>query len=374
MRQSSTLLISALLSALALLPGCKPKAAAPAAPAAPPEVEVQRPLQRDEPIYGEWVGALDGFENAQVRAQVSGYLIKRPYTEGSAVKAGDVLFEVDSRPFRIALEQAKANAEKAEADFRRQSELAKEQVAAKQELDNAVAARATAHAALEQAQLNLEFTKIVSPINGVAGLAMAQIGDLVGPGTGVLTTVSTVDPIKAYFAISEQSYLDYQRHQPEGHHFPADVALQLVLADGTVYPRPGKVYAVDRQIDANTGTLKIAGTFPNPDHFLRPGQYARIRAVVGTEEHALEVPQRAVTELQGGYQVAVVGPDNVAHLRAVKVGPRVESRWIITEGLKPDDVVVVEGVQKVREGTKVHPTPFVPAATPSPVPAAGGKS
>jgi membrane fusion protein, multidrug efflux system len=355
----SALSICAVVSAFVTLAGCKPKPVASTAPAAPAEVEVTRPIQHDEPIYAEWVGSLDGLVNAQVRAQVAGYLMKQVYTEGAHVKAGDLLFQVDPRPFQNALDQATAAAEKADADFQRNTALAGEQALAKQELDNAVAARTSARAALAQAKLNFEFTQIRSPIDGVAGLATAQIGDLVGPSTGVLTTVSTVDPIKAYFAISEQAYLQFERHPNEdGHRFPEDMEVELILSDGTVYPQHGKFFAIDRQIDPNTGTLRVAATFPNPDHLLRPGQYARIRAETGVTRNALEVPQRAVTELQGGYQLAIVGPDNVAHLRPVKVGPRVGSRWIITDGLKPDEQVVVEGLQKVREGTAVHPTPY----------------
>lgn len=369
MRTSVPFTCLTVLYTAAALAGCQPKSTAPAAPAAPVEVEVTQPLQRDEPIFAEWVGSLDGLVNAQVRAQVPGYLVKRPYAEGSVVKAGDVLFEIDPRPFQIALEQAQAAVQKADSDYGRQSQLAQEQVAAKQELDNATAARATAHAALEQAKLNLEFTKIVSPIDGLAGLANAQIGDLVGPSTGVLTTVSTIDPIKAYFAISEQSYLNFQRQQSPGHRFPEEMELELILSDGSVYPHKGKFYALDRQIDANTGTLKVAGTFPNPERLLRPGQYARIRAVVGVQQGAIEVPQRAVAELQGGYQLAIVGSDNVVHLRPVKVGPRIESRWIITDGVKPTESVIVEGLQKVVEGSKVNPKPYNSAsATGAPAP------
>lgn len=322
-----------------------------------------RPIQRDEPIYAEWVGSLDGLVNAQVRAQVSGYLMKQAYKEGSAVKAGDLLFQVDPRPFQNALDQATAAADKAESDYQRTLALAGEQALAKQELDNAVAARTGTRAALAQAKLNLEFTQIRSPIEGIAGLATAQIGDLVGPSTGVLTTISTVDPIKAYFAISEQSYLQFERGPGESSsRFPENMELELILSDGSIYPQHGHFFAVDRQIDQNTGTLRVAGTFPNPDHLLRPGQYARVRAVIGVNKNALEIPQRAVTELQGGYQLAIIGSDNVAHLRPVKVGPRVGSRWIITEGLKPDEQVVIEGLQKVREGTVVNPKPYPAAA------------
>ncbi|HVU32853.1 MAG TPA: efflux RND transporter periplasmic adaptor subunit [Opitutaceae bacterium] len=346
-----------LVSACALLPGCKEKPAI-AAPAAPPIVEVMRPIQRDEPIYAEWVGSLDGLVNADVRAQVSGNILKQDYKEGAHVKAGDLLFEIDPRPFENALAEARAAAAKAESDFKRNAELAGEQVVAKQDYDSAVAAREATRAALAQAKLNLEFTRIRSPIDGIAGLASAQIGDLVGPSTGLLTTVSTVNPIKAYFAISEQEYLEFQRHPPGGRRFPEDMDLELILSDGTVYPQHGKFFAVDRQIDANTGTIRVAGTFPNPDSLLRPGQYARIRSVITVDRGAIEVPQRAVTELQGGYQLVVVGSDHVAHLRSVEVGQRIGSRWIIAQGLKPDEQVVVEGLQKVHEGTVVHPTPF----------------
>jgi membrane fusion protein (multidrug efflux system) len=365
MRCLKPLVSIALVGGACVLPACQRKAAT-AAPAPPPEVEIMRPLQRDEPLYADWVGSLDGLVNAQVRAQVSGYLVRQHYHEGALVKAGDLLFEIDPRPFQNAVDQAAAAAEKAEADFQRNAELQQKQVLAKQEFDTVVATRAATRAALAQAKLNLEFTKIRAPIDGIAGLASGQIGDLVGPSTGVLTTISTVDPIKAYFAISEQSYLQFQRQPLDGHRFPENTELELVLSDGSVYPQRGKFFAVDRQIDAGTGTLRVAATFPNPDHLLRPGQYARVRAVVGVARNALEVPQRAVTELQGGYQLAIVGRDNVAHLRPVKVGARVGSRWIIAEGLKPDEQVVIEGLQKVREGTAVHAKPFAPAgATPA---------
>lgn len=342
----------------ALLAGCKPKTAAAAAPAAPAAVEVMRPIQRDESLHAEWVGSLDGLVNAQVRAQVSGYLRRQVYTEGTPVKVGDLLFEVDPRPFQNAVDLAEAQADKTEIFYKRNAELADKKVLAPQELDNAAADRNAARAALAQARLNLEFTQIRSPIDGLAGLANVQLGDLVGPATGVLTTVSTIDPIKVYFAISEQTYLKFQRTtMADWSHFPQGMALQLVLTDGSVYPHPGKFFAVDRSIDAATGTIRVAGTFPNPEGLLRPGQYARIRAVVGVMKDALLVPQRAVTELQDGYQLALVGPDNIVHLRPVKVGARVGSDWIITEGLKPDDTVIVEGLQKVKEGASVAPTP-----------------
>jgi membrane fusion protein (multidrug efflux system) len=361
MQKPKFLSLVLIASAVASMVGCKPKAAT--TPAPPPEVEVMHPIERDEPIFAEWIGSLDGLVNAQVRAQVTGYLMRQTYAEGSPVKKGDLLFEVDPRTFQAVFDQATVAAEKAEADYKRIQELAAKQVVARQDYDNAVSARAAALASLEQARLNLEFTRIKAPIDGVAGMAAGQIGDLVGPGSGVLTTVSTVDPIKAYFSVSEQAYLQFKREPAqEGSRFPEDLELELILSDGTVYPQKGKFFAIDRQIDPGTGTLRIAGTFPNPDNLLRPGQYAHIRARVHLEKNALEVPQRAVSELQGGYQLAIVGPDNVAHLRTVKVGRRVGANWIIASGLQPDEQVVVEGLQKVKEGTVVAPKPFAVAA------------
>jgi membrane fusion protein (multidrug efflux system) len=329
--------------------GCKQP---PPPPAPPPIVEVTAVLQRDEPISAEWIGSLDGLVNAQVRAQVTGYLMRQNYAEGTRVKAGDLLFEIDPRSFQAAYNQAKAAADKAILDLKRNNDLIGKQVVSRQDYDNAVTAQSAAQAALEQAALNLEFTKIKSPVDGVAGLALSQVGDLVGPSSGVLTTVSTIDPIKAYFTISERAYLELSR--PAGPtKFPEGLDLELILSDGSVYPPHGKVYAVDRQIDPTTGTLRVAGTFPNPDNLLRPGQYARVRAVIRVAKNALEIPQRAVAELQGAYQVVTVDADNKAHVRTVKVGPRVGSRWIIEDGLKPGENVIVEGAQKVKEGTVV---------------------
>ncbi|MFT3782610.1 MAG: efflux RND transporter periplasmic adaptor subunit [Nibricoccus sp.] len=348
-------------SALSFASGCKPQPKTAATPP-PAEVQVTRPVQRDEPLYAEWVGTLDGLVNAQVRAQVAGYLLRQNYSEGSAVKKGDLLFEVDPRPFQAIVDQAKANAERAEADFKRVSALADQQVVARQEYDTAVAAHASTKAALQQAELNLEFTKIRSPIDGIAGLATAQIGDLVSAGSGVLTTVSTVDPIKVYFPISEQAYLKFRNQPAEtGRRFPEDMELELVLSDGSTYSQKGKFFAIDRNIDPNTGTMRVAATFPNADNLLRPGQYARVRALVGHAKNSLQVPQRAVIEVQGVYQVAVVGSDHISHLRTVKLGPKIGSQWIVTDGLKPDDQVVVEGVQKVKEGAVVAEKPFMTA-------------
>jgi membrane fusion protein (multidrug efflux system) len=346
---------------LSTLVACKPKPAA-APPAPPPDVVLAPVIQRDEPVRAEWVASIDGLVNAQIRAQVPGYLLKQVYADGAQVKKGDVLFEIDRRPFQAVLEQMQANYDKAEADRQRLSKLSQENAVAAQESDNAIHAAAAAKASLDSAQLNLEFGRIVSPIDGLAGIATAQIGDLVGPTSGVLTTVSTVDPIKVYFSISEQTYLEFRKPQPGQAKFPEELEFDLIMADGSTYPQKGKFLAADRQIDPGTGTLRIAGVVPNPDLLLRPGQYARVRATVRIARNALLVPQRSVSELQGGFQVVTVGPDNKAHLQNVKVGDRAGSLWIILDGLHPGDRVVVDGIQKAREGTVVNPVAAAPAA------------
>ena len=354
-------------------------------------------LQRDVPITKEWVGTLDGLVNAQIRPQVTGYLLRQNYKDGSFVKKGELMFEIDPRTFRAALDQAKgqlANAEqqlaqaeanqvKAQLDVNRYVPLAKEQAVTQQDLDNAVqanlAAQAQVRAAKAQidaakaqvdaAQLNLGFTKVVSLIDGIAGIAQAQIGDLVGP-TSLLTTVSTVDPIKVYFPVSERGYLDYVKENPDAAKRAAQetqLALQLILADGTLYPHKGRFSLADREVDVKTGTLRLQGLFPNPGNILRPGQFARVRAITTTRKGALLVPQRAVTELQGSYQVAVVGNDNKVSIRPVKVGERAGTEWIIEEGLKPGEKVIAEGIQRVKAGMTVNPKPFkaMPEAKPS---------
>jgi membrane fusion protein (multidrug efflux system) len=354
-------------------------------------VQVVQVEQKDVPIYNEWVGTLEGLVNAQIRPQVTGYLLRRTYQEGSFVKKGQLLFEIDPRTFQAALDQAKAqlaNAEgqlaqaqadqvKAQLDVDRYVPLAKEQAVTQQTLDNAVqtnlaaqaqvrAAKAqieAARAQVETAQLNLGFTKVVSLIDGIAGVAQAQIGDLVGQTT-LLTTVSTVDPIKVYFPVSEQGYLNYVKENPDAAKRAArssQLALELVLADGSLYPHKGNFALADRQVDVQTGTLRLEGQFPNPGNILRPGQFARIRAITTTKKGALLVPQRAVTELQGSYQVAVVGSDNKIQIRSVNVGERVGTDWIITQGLKPGEGVVAEGIQKVSAGMTVNPKPFTPS-------------
>ena len=338
--------------------------------------------QRDVPIRKEWIGTLEGLVNAQIKPQVTGYLLRQTYQEGSFVKKGQLLFEIDPRTFQAALDQTKgqlANAEqqlaqaeanqvKAQLDADRYIPLAKEQAVTQQALDNAVqtnlaaqaavrAAKAQINAAKAQvdaAQLNLGFTKIVSLIDGIAGVAQAQIGDLVSQSS-LLTTVSTLDPIKVYFPVSEREYLDYARENPETAR--NHLALEMVLADGSIYPHKGKISLADRQVDVKTGTLRVQGVFPNPGNVLRPGQYARVRAVIRTRQDALLVPQSAVTELQGNYQLAVVNNDNKVEIRPVKVGERAGTEWIIEDGVKPGEQVVAEGLQKVQAGMIVNPRP-----------------
>jgi RND family efflux transporter MFP subunit len=356
--------------------------------ARPPEVEVVQVKQKDVPIWHEWIGTLDGLVNAQIRPQVTGYLLRQNYKDGSFVKKGQLMFEIDPRTFQAALDQAKgqlANAEqqlaqaeanqvKAQLDVDRYVPLAKEQAVTQQDLDNAVQANRAAQAQVraakgqidaakaqvDAAQLNLSFTKVVSLIDGIAGIAQAQIGDLVGPAT-LLTTVSTVDPIKVYFPVSERGYLDYVKENPDAAKRAAQetqLTLELLLADGTLYPHKGRFSLADREVDVKTGTLRLQGLFPNPGNILRPGQFARVRAITTTKKDALLVPQRAVTELQGSYQVAAVGNDHKVNIRPVKVGERVGTEWIIEEGLKPGEKIVAEGMQRVKAGMTVNPKPF----------------
>jgi membrane fusion protein (multidrug efflux system) len=351
--------------------GCKPK---PAPAPAPPKVRVVTVTPRDVPIYQQRIGTLDGYPNANIRAQVAGYLMKQDYAEGSKVKQGDLLFEIDPRPFQAVLDQALAKQDQDQAmlgmteiDVKRYTPLAKEQAVSQQEMDNAVqsnlmakAAVVADKAAVESARLNLGFTKITSPIDGIAGLALAQIGDLVGPGTSNLTTVSTVDPIRAYFNISEQFYLQYSRLHTES--AESEIPLNLVLSDGTTYPQPGKWLFTSRQIDVNTGTMQVAAEFRNPESLLRPGQYALVRAKTETRKGALLVPQRAVAELQGSYQVAVVETNKVL-LKKVVVGEQIGSDWLIDSGLPTNAQVLAEGTQKVTNGMIVDPQPFDPTQT-----------
>ena len=356
---------------------------------APLEVEVAQVEQKDVPIYSDWIGTLDGFVNADVRAQVTGYIIQQDYQEGAYVKAGQLLFQIDPRPFQAVLDQAKAQLSEAEAQLAnaealqmqaqlnvdKYTPLAQEQAASQQDLDNAVqtnvAAKATvlnskaaieaSQAAVETARINLNFTRLVAPIDGIAGLAQLQVGALVSPASGAVTSVSTVDPIKVYFTVSESEYLAWRLRFPTEAALEAadkSLHLQLILADGLTYPRDGKFYFADRQVNVGTGAIRLAALFPNPANILRPGGYARVRTAVRVQKDALLVPQRAVSELQGGYQVAVVDGENKVSIRTVQVGDRVGSEWIITEGLKSGERVVAEGIQKVRTGMLVNPKPF----------------
>jgi RND family efflux transporter MFP subunit len=372
----AALFIASALSFATILNGCGGKAAAPPPP---PEVRVIAVTQRDVPIISEWVATLDGFVNAQIQPQVTGYIVKQTYKEGAPVHNGAVLFEIDPRPFQALLDQAKAQLAQAQAqmgktqlDVDRDTPLAKERAIAQSQLDNDIQANLAAKAAVqsseaqvEQAQLNLGFTHVTSLFDGIAGIAQVQLGNLVNPST-VLTSVSQVNPIKAYFPISEQEYLRLAPliNAPQGHDdSPKDAPpLELILADGTVYPSKGRVLYTDRQVDITTGSIRVVSAFPNPKNFLRPGQFGRVRASTYTRTGALLVPQRAVVELQGSFQLAVVGGDNKVSIRIVKVGERVGTEWIIESGVKAGEMVVVEGVQKVRDGSSVNPKLLAAAA------------
>ncbi|MBZ5593529.1 MAG: efflux RND transporter periplasmic adaptor subunit [Acidobacteriia bacterium] len=404
---------------IALATGCSQGTSA--ANPGPSGVEVVEVQQKDVPIYGEWIGTLDGLVNADIKAQVSGYLLKQDYTEGSFVRKGQQLFEIDPRPFQAAVDQAQgqfaqangglaqakaqlvqseaqvaaaeANQRKAQLDEDRYIPLAKQQAITQQDLDNAIqnnlaakaqvqaakagvetakaqiqaanAAVEAAKAAVATAQLNLGFTQLTSPIDGIAGLAQQQVGALVSPASGAVTTVSTLDPVKVYFTVSEQEYLDFNRRFPTEASRNAETGrlpFELILADGTTYPHTGKFFFADRQVNQTTGAIRLAALFPNPGNILRPGQYGRVRTSTRIHQGALLVPQRAVTELQGTYQVAVVDNENKVNIRTVKVGERSGRMWIIDEGLKPGERVVAEGVQKVGPGMPVKPLPYADAA------------
>jgi len=385
-----------------------------------PIVEVAPVEQKDVPIFGEWIGTLTGQVNADIKAQVTGYLLRRDYQEGSYVQKGQLLFEIDPRPFQAALDQAKgqlaqaeaqlvqdeaqlataeANQHKSELDVEKYTPLAKANAVSQQDLDNAVqtnlantaqvqAAKAAiaaakaqiqaGKAAVETATINLGFTRVASPINGIVGIAQAQVGDLVSASSAALTTVSTLDPIRDYFTVSEQTYLQLHATAMSKIRRPATDftvsdqeflkqlsssdskgwKLQLILADGSTYPYAGEFYFADRSVDQNTGAIQLAALFPNPGNVLRPGQYGKVRAVVSVRKGALLVPQPAVTEMQGSYEVAVVGPEDRVAIRPVKVGERVGTMWVIEDGLKLNEQVIVEGQMMLRPGMTVQPKPF----------------
>jgi len=365
----------------AVAAGCQGKKDPPPSP--PPAVVVIPVVERDVPVYGEWIGTTAGNDNAEIRPEVDGYLLRRDYAEGSMVEKGQLLFEIDPRQVQAQLAQAQANLAqgkaglaKAQRDVARFEPLAAEKAVSQQELDNArsalQAAQATVgalQAAVEQARLNLTWTRVTSPIRGIAGVATQQVGNLVSPTT-VLTTVSQVDPIRVAYALGEQEYLRLQQKLQGGGAQGSE--LQLVLADGTVFPHPGRLLFADRQVDPRTGTIQTVGLFPNPGNVLRPGQYAKVRAVVDWKKGALLVPQRAVNELQGGFQVAVVGSDDRAQVLSVTPGEKVGDLEVVESppgnpsgapdrALKAGDRVVVEGFSRVKAGGLVKPQAAKPA-------------
>ncbi|HYV12425.1 MAG TPA: efflux RND transporter periplasmic adaptor subunit [Pyrinomonadaceae bacterium] len=435
---TSALAIVAIFVVAALLGFARSNKPAAAAPR-PLEVEVVSVEQTNVPIYKEWIGTTDGMVNAEIKAQVTGYLLRQDFKEGSFVRKGQLLFEIDPRPFQAAVDQAngqvaqfqgqleqatsqvaqaeaqlsqansqlsqaqaqvaqaEANQVKTQLDVDKYRPLAEQKAVTQQEYDNATQANVVSKAQVEAAKagveaaraqlahakaqvgtakagistargqldnakatvntavLNLGFTRITAPIDGIVGIATAQVGNLVNTTSGPLTTVSTVDPIKVYFTLSEQEYLGYTRQSGVLDH----LELELILADGTTYPEKGKFYFADREVDPKTGAIRMAGVFPNAGNLLRPGQYGRVRAVTSVKEEALLVPQRAVTELQGIYQVAVVEPNNQINIRAVKLGEKSGSLWVVEDGLKPGESIVAEGTLKVRPGMTVSPKPYV---------------
>ncbi len=387
-------LVAAILVNVVTHSGAKASGKAPPMPV----VEVATVEQKNVPVYGEWIGTLAGQVNADVKAQVTGYLLQQKYKEGSYVRKGQLLFEIDPRPFQAALDQAKgqldqaqaelihaeaqlaiaeANQQKSQLDVEKYEPLAKVDAVSKQDFDNASqtnlankaqvraaeAAIASANAqirtnqaAVETTAINLSFTRVVSPIDGIAGIAQAQVGDLVDTGSGPLTTVSTLDPVRDYFSVSEQEYLALQKRFSNSD--KDQWKLQLILADGTTYPKEGNFYFADRQVNQNTGAIQLAALFPNPGNVLRPGQYGKVRAIVRMQQNALLIPQAAVNEQQGSYLVAVVDKDNRVISRPVQVGQRTDTMWVIDGGLKPGDCVIVEGQQNLRLGMTVRTEPF----------------
>ena len=370
-------LVSAVIFVALLFVGCGRKSQ-PAAPPAP-EVSVTTVQPRDVPRVIERVATLDGFINANINAQVQGYIVSRDYKEGSVVKKGDLLFQIDPRPFEAALAQAKgtlakdqANQAKADADEKRAMDLFNKKVISDSERDTAIAAAGSSRAnvqadeaAVKQAELNLGYTKVISPIDGVAAIATAQVGDLVGPSTGALTSVSQLDPIKAVVTAGEGPFTDFISRHPEAEErqrYVKSLEFELILGDGNVYPQKGSFYALDRNLDPKTGSIRYEVTFPNTGNNLRPGQFGKVRFVADMKKGAMVVPQEAVNELQGNFQVAVVDQSNKVSIRPVKMGEKIGSLWEVTDGLKPGDKVVVEGLQKARQGSTVSVKDWTPPA------------
>src|SRR5881409_87394 len=372
---------AALLIFLVFPTACSRKPAQTGPP--PPEVLVTTVTPRDVPRILERVATLDGFINANINAQVQGYIISRDYKEGSVVNKGDLLFQIDPRPFEAALAQAKAtlakdqaNQAKADADEKRAMDLFNKKVISDQERDTAIAAAGSSRAnveadaaAVKQAELNLGYTKITAPIDGLAGFANNQVGDLVGPSTGPLTTMSQIDPIKAVVTAGEGPFTDFVSRHPdatERNAYIKTLEFDLILGNGTVYPHKGKFYALDRSLDPKTGSIRYYVTFPNPGNILRPGQFGKVRFVADMKKGAMVIPQEAVNELQGSYQVAVVDQNNKVSIRPVKMGERIGALWEVTDGLNPGDRVVVQGLQKAREGSTVTPKEWTPPSSPTP--------
>jgi len=370
------LLTPGLLLICALLAASCSRKPAPVGPTAP-EVLVTTVTPQDVPRVLERVATLDGFINANINAQVQGYIVSRDYQEGSVVKKGDLLFQIDPRPFEAAVAQArgtlakdKANQMKADADEKRANDLFNKKVISDQERDTATAAAQSGRAnieadeaALQQAELNLGYTKVTAPIDGLAGFANNQVGDLVGPTTGPLTTVSQIDPIKAVVTAGEGPFTDFVSRHPdatERNTYIKSLDFDLILGNGEMYPHKGKFYALDRSLDPKTGSIRYYVTFPNPGNILRPGQFGKVRFVADMKKGAMVIPQEAVSELQGNFQVAVVDQDNKVSIRPVKMGERIGAMWEVTDGLKPGDKVVVQGLQKAREGAQVTVKDWTP--------------
>jgi membrane fusion protein, multidrug efflux system len=346
---------------------CSSDKAKPTPP--PPGVTVATVVAKDVPLSQEWVGTMVGNVDADIRPKVDGFLLTRVYTEGSFVRKGQRMFQLDPRQAQADVEQGQAKVEQSRAllgqaqiDINRYTPLVADKAVSQAELDRAKSRERSAKAQIEAAQatldnakLNLGWTTVVSPISGIAGLAKVGIGDLMTPNT-VMTTVSAVDPIYVDFNVAEQDYLRLAREKTGR---AAGQNLELTLGDGSVFSHPGHVVVVNREVDSRTGTIQVRAEFPNPGNLLRPGQYARIRAVTENRKDALLIPQRAVSELQGVYQVGVVDPENKVAIRGVKLGPQFGDMWVVESGLKPGEKVVVDGLQRLRDGMTVAPTPFV---------------
>jgi membrane fusion protein (multidrug efflux system) len=376
-------------AAAATLTGCGKKEAATLGP---PEVLVMEAATRDVPVYREWIGTIDGSENAEIRARVTGYLVKRDYEEGSLVKKDTLLFEIDPRPFHAALEQAKSQLEQAKAaalaaaaEKARSDKLFSQHVISEQEytnktqLNEASQAKVQAlEAAVQEAQLNLGFCNVTAPFEGIVGIAKAQVGDLVGTGSNVvLTSISKLDPAKILFPVSEADYLAANQRVQETLNKPLDQrpqSIELILANGSIFPHKARLLSVDRQVQASTGTILVTALVANPGSVLRPGFYARARIVAQVLKGAVVVPQRAVSEVQGAYQLGIIGTDGKAEIRPVKVGPTTGTDWVITSGLKPGEKVVVEGLQKIKAGAPVVAKPWTPPAETTTASASGERT